>query len=93
VSGFRRALLSLAAGALGLALPGAALACAMCVSGRDDDVKAAFVIASAFLTLLPLLLIGGGVLWLRRRARRIAAEEAAGVIRLPDPATRRRSAA
>lgn len=93
MKGLRRGLLALAAGAPALAAPGAALACAMCVSGRDDDVQAAFAIGSAFLSVLPLLLIGGGVLWLRRRARRIAAEEAAGVIRLPDPATRRRSAA
>jgi cbb3-type cytochrome oxidase subunit 3 len=65
----------------------------MCVSGRDDNVQAAFAIASLFLSLAPLVMIGGLVFWLWRRARRIAAEEAAGVIRLPDPASRRRSAA
>jgi cbb3-type cytochrome oxidase subunit 3 len=93
VSRLRRALEALVTALVALASPAAAAACSVCMSGRDDDVQAAFAIASAFLTLVPLLMVGGVVFWLRRRARRIAAEEAAGVIRLPDPASRRRSAA
>jgi hypothetical protein len=42
---------------------------------------------------LPLTLIGGGVWWLWRRATRIAAEEEAGVIRLPTANVRPRRSA
>jgi hypothetical protein len=56
-------------------------------------VQAAFAVASLFLTLVPLLMLGGFGYWLWRRARRLAAEEAAGVLRLTDPASRRRPAA
>jgi cbb3-type cytochrome oxidase subunit 3 len=55
----------------------------MCVSAQDDSVQAAFAVASLFMTAMPLSVIGGIVLYLRRRARQVAAEEAAGVIRLP----------
>jgi len=67
--------------ALGLlaALPAEALACAVCFSGRTDETRVAFGISTAGMTLLPLLLIGGTAWWLRRRAREIAAEEAARV--------------
>ncbi len=67
-------------------------ACPNCIAAQDTDVQWAFLIGSAFLTALPLSLIGGGVLWLWRRAKRLAAEDAAGVVRLPAPPARPRSA-
>ena len=65
------------------ALPDAARACSVCISAQDDSVQAAFAAASLFMTVMPLSAIGSLIWWLRRRARQIAAEEAAGVIRLP----------
>lgn len=73
----------LPATALALALPDVASACAMCTSAQDDTVQAAFAIASLFMTLMPLAVVGGLVWFLRRRAQKLRDEEAAGVIRLP----------
>jgi cbb3-type cytochrome oxidase subunit 3 len=78
-----RTKLVLLAAALALALPDAARACSMCVSAQDDAVQTAFAVASLFMTAMPLSVIGGLVWWLRRRAKQVAAEEAAGIIRLP----------
>ena len=71
-----------------LALPAVASACDNCLAAQDDAVQAAFAIASVFLSLTPLALIAGIVWWLRRRAQKLRAEEAAGVIRLPLAAAR-----
>ena len=49
-----------------LALPAVAEACAVC--GAADRNRNAFLGTTIFLSLLPLGMIGGGVLWLRRRA-------------------------
>lgn len=49
--------------------PRAAEACAVCFSGRTDETRIAFIASTAAMTLLPLGLVGGGVLWLRRRLR------------------------
>lgn len=56
-----------AAAALVALAPGAAEACAVCFSGREEG-RAAYLVTTLLLTLLPLGLIGGLVLWLRRRA-------------------------
>ena len=60
---------------------------------RTASVQMAFISATAFMTFLPLGLLGGLVLWLRRRARQLDAEEAAGVIRLPTSPPRTNRAA
>lgn len=60
--------------ALVVASPRLAFACSVCSAGRDDETRAAFIGTTALLSLLPLALIGGAVLWLRRRVRRIAEE-------------------
>jgi cbb3-type cytochrome oxidase subunit 3 len=78
----------LAACVLALALPGLASACDNCLAAQDDAVQASFAIASVFLSVTPLALIGGFVWVLRRRAQKLRAEEAAGVIRLPLAADR-----
>jgi uncharacterized iron-regulated membrane protein len=46
------------------------------MSGRDDDTQRAFLLGTLLLSSLPLALIGGLILWLRRRARELAAREA-----------------
>ena len=66
------------------AAPRLAAACAVCSSGRDDETQLAFLIGTIFLSLTPLFLIGGVAYALWRRAKRLAADEAAGVIRLPE---------
>lgn len=65
-----RAAMALAAFALlCLTAPDAALACSQCLSGRSDETKLAYILTTVFLSLLPPLAVGGGVLWLVRRAR------------------------
>jgi hypothetical protein len=71
----RLALLALAA--LVASLPRAAEACAVCLSGREDDNQRAFLAGTILLSTLPVALIGGIAWYIRRRAREIAAREAA----------------
>jgi hypothetical protein len=49
-------------------LPGAAHACAACGAGVDRN-RAVFLFTTIFLSLLPLALLGAGLLWLRMRSR------------------------
>jgi hypothetical protein len=65
------------AASLAALLPRAAAACAVCTSGRDDDTQRAFLLGTILLSTLPLALIGGISLWLRRRAREAAERERA----------------
>ncbi|MDH3205954.1 MAG: hypothetical protein OEO79_05045 [Gemmatimonadota bacterium] len=57
------------------ALPDAANACAVCFDASDEN-RQAFLATTAFLSLLPLGMVGGAGLWLRRRARARDAEDA-----------------
>ena len=59
------------AAALALWAPRVAHACSVCGAGRDDETRTAFLITTGFLTVLPLLLVGGVAWWLRRRAREL----------------------
>ncbi|MFP8879760.1 MAG: hypothetical protein AAEJ52_11355 [Myxococcota bacterium] len=63
-------------------LPGLARACAVCFSGRSDETREAFIATTAFMTFLPILLIGGVVWWFRRRVLAMRAEERAIAARL-----------
>jgi ABC-type tungstate transport system substrate-binding protein len=63
------ALRSLLLVALLAALPRAALACAVCTGGTEDDTRIAFILTTVFLTALPLILVGSLVFYLLRRAR------------------------
>jgi hypothetical protein len=62
-------------------LPRVAQACAVCFSGRSDETRQAFVGSTAFMTFLPILVIGGVVWWLRRRALAMQAEQRASAAR------------
>ena len=55
------------------ASPDAALACPVCFD-RDDEARIAFLATTGVLTLLPLGLVAGFGVWLRRRARHKAEE-------------------
>jgi hypothetical protein len=56
--------------ALGL-VPELAAACAVCGAGVDDDQsRFAYLITTGALSVLPLALFGGILLWLRRQHRR-----------------------
>ena len=54
-----------------LLAPQLAAACAVCFTGRSDETRVAFVVTTALLTALPLLMIGSFVWWLCRRASQI----------------------
>ena len=62
--------------ALVLLSPGLARACAVCSSGREDEVQMAFIGTTVLLSVLPLAALGAGLLWLRRRLREMEREEA-----------------
>lgn len=55
--------------------PEIAQACAVCSAGREDATRAAFIGTTIFLSVLPLLTIGAGVLWLRKRLRELEARD------------------
>jgi len=55
-------------------LPDAAHACAACFDANDEN-RQAFIATTAFLTILPLGMVGGAGLWLRHRVRERAAQE------------------
>lgn len=76
-----------------LAMPTSASACPLCIAAQDESVQIAYIFATGFMTFLPFALVGGLIFWLRRRARQLALEEAAGVIRLPSPGARPNRAA
>ncbi|HTY17227.1 MAG TPA: hypothetical protein VMH82_05795 [Myxococcota bacterium] len=72
-----RSLRQLAVGlapALLLAAPRAATACAVCFGGQSDLSRKAFFGTTMLLTLLPFVLIGGLIWWVRRRARQLEEE-------------------
>ena len=56
-----------------LCVPDLAQACAVCGAGQEEDTRVAFIATTAFLTFLPLTMMGGAVWWLRRRVRRLEA--------------------
>ena len=77
----RRTALSVAAPLVAVGLlatfPEVAHACPVCFD-RDDEARIAFLATTGLLTLVPLGLVAGTGLWLRRRAREIAEEEERG---------------
>ncbi len=69
----RRGWAVLAAIALVLVLPDVAHACPVCFDSRDEN-RMAFLATTAFLSLLPLGMVAGAGLWLRKRSREIDEE-------------------
>ena len=59
-------------------LPEAAHACPVCFDSSEEN-RQAFIATTAFLTLLPLGMVTGAGLWLRKRARELAEGESAEV--------------
>ena len=47
--------------------PELAGACAVCSAGRDEENRFAFLMMTIFMSVTPLLLIGGLVYWIRSR--------------------------
>lgn len=61
--------------ALGFVLaPELAQACSVC-SGGQDQSRTAFIVTTAFLSVLPLAMIGGFAFWLRSRARQLESRD------------------
>jgi hypothetical protein len=54
--------------ALLLALPEVASACPVCFDPREEN-RIAFLATTVFMSLVPLGMVGGMGLWLRKRAR------------------------
>jgi hypothetical protein len=77
MSAWRPTAAVLAGLALALLAPDAARACAVCAGKDSAAVSWAMLKGTALLSLLPLGVIGTGVWYLRRRARQLAAAEAA----------------
>ena len=53
-----------------LLAPQLSQACAVCFSSNDQN-RLAFAVTTVFLTVLPLVMIGSFVLWLRQRVFRL----------------------
>ena len=51
-------------------LPEVAYACPVCFDARDEN-RQAFLVTTAFLSLLPLGMVAGAGLWLRKRSREL----------------------
>lgn len=58
----------ISAAALLIVLPEAAAACPVCFSG-DEESRLAFLGTTVLLSLLPLGMVAGAGLWIRKRAR------------------------
>lgn len=56
------------------ALPEVVLACPVCFDSSDEN-RMAFIATTAFLSLLPLGMVGSAGLWLRKRSRDLDALE------------------
>jgi len=69
--------------AIVVATPRLADACAVCLGGTGGGTQRAFAIGSLFLSVLPLAVIGGAVLYLRHRAKVIEREASARRVATP----------
>ena len=62
-------LIALALAALLVCAPGLAEACPVCNATKNEASRIAFLVTTAFLSLLPLGLVAGILLWLRSSIR------------------------
>ncbi len=72
-----KALLAFCAVWILASVPRAALACAVCTAGREDENNTAFLISTIFLSVLPLAALGTLVFVLWRRIQKLEAETSA----------------
>lgn len=63
--------------------PRLAAACAVCLGGTGGGTQRAFAIGSLFLSVLPLAVIGGAILYLRHRAKAVEREANARRVATP----------
>jgi hypothetical protein len=54
--------------------PDLAQACSVCFGG-EEQTRMAFIVTTAFLSILPLALVAGLALWLRSRAKALEARQ------------------
>jgi hypothetical protein len=59
---------------IAVATPRLAAACAVCLGGTGGGTQRAFAIGTIFLSVLPLAVIGGAILYLRHRAKVVERE-------------------
>lgn len=59
---------------LSLGLPEAAHACPVCFDA-NGEVRWAFIVTTAFLTFLPLAMVGGVGLWMRKEFKKMKETE------------------
>jgi hypothetical protein len=78
-----RSLAPALATAIVIATPRTSAACAVCLGGTGGGTSHAFAIGTLLLSVVPLAVIGGAVLYLRRRARVIESEANARRIETP----------
>ena len=62
--------------ALVILLPEAVQACPVCFDASDEN-RQAFLTTTAFLSLLPLGMVAGAGLWIRKRAKDVDGEKTA----------------
>lgn len=55
--------------------PSVSQACSQCLATRTRANQIAFIATTVFLSVMPLLVVGGIVLWLRKKIREAAAAE------------------
>jgi hypothetical protein len=70
----RHALVFASVVALLLLVPEAAHACPVCFDASDEN-RQAFLATTVFLSLLPLGMVGGVGLWMRRRVKQLGESE------------------
>jgi hypothetical protein len=66
----RALLLAAVALALVFVVPEAVYACPVCFDSSDEN-RQAFLVTTAFLSLLPLGMVAGAGLWIRRRSKEL----------------------
>jgi len=57
--------------------PESGSACSLCLASQSEETRYAFLWTTGFLSVLPVGMVGLGVLWVRRRAREQGQQEAA----------------
>lgn len=67
-------------------LPEIALACSVCGGSGTAETRWAFRLTTLFMSVLPLVMVGGIVGWLWRRARALESAPARPPVRRPAPA-------